>query len=136
MKKDCYCAFCKTPRTVYAEKSVRARHLFWSFLLSSAVSFLIWRTWDPKSLLFFVVAVMGAEAFIKIRWRVHMVCRSCGFDPVIYVKNPKRAAELVSDYMDRRSNDPTALLRRPLNLPKRTKPPEPKHSKKNVSLKV
>jgi hypothetical protein len=136
VKKECYCAFCKTKRSVYAEKSVRARHVFWSFLLSSALSFLIWRTWDPKSLLFFVVAIMGAESFIKIRWRVHMVCRSCGFDPVIYVKNPQKAAELVSDYMERRSHDPTALLRRPLNLPKRPQPVEKKEQKKIVSLKV
>lgn len=71
-----------------------------------------------------------------------MVCRSCGFDPVIYVKNPNRAAELVRDYMDRRSHDPTALLRRPLNLPKRAQAkPENKRTgpgaeKKIVSLKI
>jgi hypothetical protein len=106
--------------------------LFWSFLLSSAISFLIWRTWDPKSLLFFVVAVMIAESFIKVRWRVHMVCRSCGFDPVVYVKNPQKAADLVKDYLERRSQDPTALMRRPLNLPKRAKSEE----KKSVSLNV
>ena len=121
---------------MYAEKSIRTRHLLWSFLLSSALSFLIWRTWDPKCLLFFVVAVMVAETFIKIRWRVHMVCRSCGFDPVIYVKNPQKAAELVTDYMDQRAQDPTALLRRPLNLPKRSQPAEKKQDKKNVSLKI
>ncbi len=75
-----------------------------------------------------------------------MVCRSCGFDPVIYVKNPNRAAELVRDYMDRRSQDPTALLRRPLNLPKRAAPKatdsktahraNSKPEKKIVSLKI
>ncbi len=75
---------------------------------------------------------MIAEAFIKIRWRVHMVCRSCGFDPVVYVKNPKKAAEMVTEYMDRRALDPIALLRRPLNLPTRPLPVE----KKNVSLKI
>jgi hypothetical protein len=132
MKKDCYCAFCKTPRSVYTEKSIRSRHVFWSFLLSSAVSFFIWRTWNPKSLLFFVVAVMMAEIFVKVRWRLYMVCKSCGFDPVVYVKNPQKAAELVQNYMDQRAQDPIALLRRPLNLAKRPKPPE----KKNVSLKI
>ncbi len=79
---------------------------------------------------------MIAEAFIKIRWRVHMVCKSCGFDPVIYVKNPQKAAQLVTEYMDRRSQDPTALLRRPLNLPKRARPAEEKAQSKNVSLKI
>ncbi len=79
---------------------------------------------------------MLAEAFIKIRWRVHMPCKSCGFDPVIYVKNPQKAAQLVTEYMDRRSQDLTALLRRPLNLPKRARPAEDKSQKKNVSLKI
>ncbi len=135
-KKDCYCAFCKTPRQVYAEKSVRARHIFWSFLLSCAGSFLIWREWDPKSLLLFVVAAMGAEVFIKIRWRMHMVCRSCGFDPVIYVKNPQKAAELVRDFLDRRSADPTTIFKKPLNLPKRPVAASTQSDKKIVSLKV
>ena len=132
-KTECYCAFCKTPRTVYTEKSVRLRHFFWSFLFSCAASFVVWRTWDPKSLLFFVVALMFAEAFLKIRWRVHMTCRNCGFDPVIYVKNPEKAANLVKEFLDRRAQDPAFLLKRPLNLPPR---PSPAAEKKIVSVKV
>lgn len=91
---------------------------------------------------------MAAEVFIKIRWRLHIVCQSCGFDPVVYVRNPQKAAELVTAYMDRRSRDPIALLRRPLNLPSRAQPPvnslrkvaarNPpiKPDKKMVSLKI
>lgn len=74
---------------------------------------------------------MLAEAFIKIRWRIHMVCRNCGFDPVIYVKDPNKAAHLVKEFLDRRAQDPAFLLRDPLNLPKR-KPGEPGT---NLSLK-
>jgi hypothetical protein len=96
--------------------------VFWSFLFSCAVSFFIWRTWDPKSLLFFVISMMGAEAFLKTRWRVHMACRNCGFDPVIYVKSPQKAAELVKDFLDRRAKDPAYLLKKPLNLPTRMSP--------------
>lgn len=61
-----------------------------------------------------------------------MVCRSCGFDPVIYVKNPQKAAQLVREFLDRRSQEPTALLRRPLNLPKRARTEE---TKSGVSVK-
>lgn len=131
VKKDCFCAFCKSPRSVYAEKSIRPRHFFWSFLLASAMSFLVWRTWNPKCLLFFVVAAMLAEVFVKIRWRIHVVCRNCGFDPVIYVKDPAQAARLVKVFLDRRAQDPAFLLRAPLQLPKR----KPSESGTNLSLK-
>lgn len=127
---ECYCAFCKTPRKVYGEKSIRLRHAFWSFLLSLAFSFLIWREYNPKSLLFFVVAVMLAEVFVKIRWRLHMTCRACGFDPVLYVKAPERAAEKVRDFLDRRKEDPDFLLKKPLNLPAR---PAPQDDTKKLS---
>ena len=83
------------------EKSIRLQHVFWSFLLSCALSFFIWRAWNPKSLLFFVVALMLAEAFIKIRWRMYMVCCNCGFDPVIYVRNSDKALSLVQDFLDK-----------------------------------
>lgn len=65
---------------------------------------------------------MLAEAFVKIRWRMHMTCRSCGFDPVLYVKNPQKAAGLVKEFLDRRKEDPDYLLRKPLNLPARVIP--------------
>jgi hypothetical protein len=133
MKTECYCAFCKTPRKVYVEKSIRFRHLFWSFLLGSSLSFLIWREWNPRSLLFFVVGAMLAEIFVKIRWRIQIVCRNCGFDPVIYVKDPQRAAEIVKGFLDRRAEDPQYLLKAPLNLPKR-KAPQPADSR--ISVKI
>lgn len=121
-RTDCYCAFCKSPRKVYTEKTLRLRHVFWSFLLSLAFSFIIWREYNPKSLMFAVVAMMGAEVFVRLRWRMHIVCRNCGFDPVLYVKDPNKAASLVRDFLDRRKIDPEFLLRPPLNLPARPAP--------------
>jgi len=121
-RTECYCAFCKTPRKVYTEKTLRLRHVFWSFLLSLAFSFVIWREYNPKSLMFAVVAMMTAEIFVRIRWRMHITCRNCGFDPVLYVKDPNRAASLVREFIDRRNRDPEFLLRAPLNLPPRPTP--------------
>ncbi|MFN8791501.1 MAG: hypothetical protein ACK5Y2_08630 [Bdellovibrionales bacterium] len=124
-KIECYCAFCKTPRRVYFEKSLRLRHFFWSFMMSLACSFLIWGEYDPKSLLFCVVGLMTAEVFTKIRWRIHLTCRACGFDPVLYVKNPDAAATRVKEFLKKRQEDPDYLLRRPLNLPARPRVSEP-----------
>lgn len=128
-RKECYCAFCKSPRKVYTERSIQLRHIFLSFLLSIAFSFIIWRTYDPKSLIFGVVAMMLAEVFVRIRWRIHIVCRNCGFDPALYVKDPGRAAEVVKNFLDRRKADPEFLLKPPLNLPARPVPAEDKKTK-------
>ncbi len=132
-RTDCYCAFCKSPRRVYTEKSIRLRHFFWSFLASLAYSFIIWQDYDPRSLLFFVVALMTAEVFVKIRWRIHIRCRNCGFDPVLYIRNSETAAEVVKDFLKRRQEDPHFLLKPPLNLP--TRPPDEPAKKSQVSIR-
>ena len=84
---------------------------------------LIWREFDPRALMIFVVYLAIAEIFVQIRWRMSLSCRQCGFDPVIYKKNAEVAAEKVKDHLLRRKQDPRYLLYEPLNLPVRRIPP-------------
>jgi hypothetical protein len=118
-RQTVYCAFCSTPHEVYKDKSIKLRHVFLSAAASGCLSFIVWREYDPKSILFFVVGLMLAEVFCRLRWRMHLTCQSCGFDPVIYKKDPNRAAELVKIFLRNRESDPRFLLKKPLNLPKR-----------------
>jgi len=46
-----------------------------------------------------------------------MVCRQCGFDPVLYIKDVDAASLKVREHLDRRKADPKYLLAKPLNLP-------------------
>lgn len=129
-KQKIFCAFCRTPHEVYKEKSFGFRHVFLSALMSVCLSYIIWKTYNPKSLLLFVTGLMLAEVFVRLRWRLHIACRACGFDPVIYSKNPEQAAESVKAFLIKRKAEPGYLLRKPLDLPTRppekTKPPEAK----------
>ena len=84
---------------------------------------LIWREFDPRALVVFVVFLAIAEVFVQIRWRMSLSCRQCGFDPVIYRKNQEVAVEKVKDHLQRRKMDPRYLLYEPLNLPVRKVPP-------------
>lgn len=79
--------------------------------------FAIWQQYDPRVFIVFVVCAALAEVFVKLRWRLSVVCRQCGFDPVLYLKQPEVAAAKVKMQLDNRKQDPKYLLAKPLNLP-------------------
>jgi hypothetical protein len=120
-RTDCYCAFCKTPRSVYQKKRLGAFNIFASAACSFALMFTIWQRFDPRVFVFFGIFLAFAEVFVQLRWRVNIVCHHCGFDPVLYVRNPDRAAEKVNLKLQERKNNPAAVLARPIQLPKISK---------------
>lgn len=83
--------------------------------------FVLFQEFDPRVLLIFVAFLALAETFVQIRWRLTIVCRHCGFDPVLYLKDSTRAAAKVKIRLDQRRQDPATLLARPLDLPKLSK---------------
>lgn len=84
----------------------------------------IWREYDPRVMIVFVVCLAIGEVFVQIRWRMAVQCKHCGFDPVLYKKAPDVAAEKVKIHLQRRKKDPQFLLAPPLNLPARKTPVE------------
>lgn len=88
-----------------------------SVMASIVVMFAIWQEYDPRVMIVFVVCLAISEVFVQIRWRLSVVCRVCGFDPILYVKDSKAAAEKVKFQLDARKQDPKYLLTKPLNLP-------------------
>jgi hypothetical protein len=83
---------------------------------------LIWREFDPRVFTIFIIFLAIGETFVQLRWRMSLTCKHCGFDPVIYKKNPEDAAEKVRGHLLRRREDPRYLLARPLDLPVRRVP--------------
>jgi hypothetical protein len=116
-KNNCYCAFCKSPRRIYRKKNISIKNILGSALAAVVVMFAIWQQYDPRVMIVFVVCAAISEVFVKIRWRLSVVCRQCGFDPVLYLKQPETAAQKVKTQLDLRKQDPKYLLSRPLNLP-------------------
>lgn len=142
-KEKVFCAFCRTPHFVFRDKSFQLRHMILSFLTSVCISFLIWKEYNPKSLMFFVAALMLSEVFLRLRWRLHIACRACGFDAITYAKDPALAAETVKNFLIQRKNDPQYLLKKPLNLPTRKPTKDPslqskssEHSSKSLSTRI
>lgn len=142
-KEKVFCAFCRTPHQIFKDKSFQLRHMVLSFLMSVCISYLIWKEYNPKSLMFFVAGLMLSEVFLRIRWRLHIACRACGFDAITYTKDPNLAAENVKNFLIQRNNDPQSLLKKPLNLPTRKPIKEPSnpirstdHSPKSLSTRI
>lgn len=108
--RRCYCAFCKRPRKVYVK-----RHLSWTDVLAMAflgvvITALVWRELDPKGVMLFVSLLMIAEFLVQIRWRMGLACATCGFDPLLYARNPDRASAKVREFYQRRSIESDFLL--------------------------
>jgi hypothetical protein len=120
-QNDCYCAFCKTERRVYRQKHVKLINILASALGAGTTMMVIWQTFDARVIFIFVSYLALAEVFIQLRWRIHMVCKHCGFDPVLYLKDQAKASEKVLSHLQRRKEDPAFLLAKPLNLPVQTK---------------
>jgi hypothetical protein len=117
IKQDCFCAFCKSQRKVYVKKRISAINVFSSALVAGIVTVAIFHAWDPRFFLFFVLFLAISETFLQVRWRISMVCKHCGFDPVLYVKDTQKAAEKVKIRLDQRKSDPVTMLAEPLKIP-------------------
>ncbi len=81
-----------------------------------------WQGFEPRALMILAFFLGVAETFMIMRWRVAIACPYCGFDPVVYKRNPEQAAAMVQHFMKTRKEDPTALLKKVVRLKPIAKP--------------
>lgn len=120
-RKSCYCAFCRSPRKVYRKRNIGLFEIAGSALGSVAFMFVVFQEFDPRALLTFVAFLAVSETFVQLRWRLTIVCKYCGFDPVLYIKDTTKAVAKVKAHLEQRKRDPATMLSTPLNLPKLSK---------------
>lgn len=98
-------------------------------VLSYVLSFLIWGGSDVRGLVILALMLVVSEGFAQLRWRQSMICLNCGFDPIVYLRDPQMAAKKIQDFMKYRSEKPEYLLKPPVNRPARREAPvKPKPS--------
>lgn len=105
-----YCAFCKTPRRIYAKKHIDLTNVLGAALLSTLVSTAVYGELDPRGLTLFCLVIAFSELFIFFRWRIAVVCKMCGFDPVLYKRSPARAALRVREFFTEQVGNPRFQL--------------------------
>lgn len=101
-----YCAFCRSPRRLYVKKHVDMTNVLALIFLAVAVTAGVWGGPDPRGLLLFCVFVGIGEIFIYLRWRASLICRMCGFDPIVYKKSPSEAAKRVNTFFREQAENP------------------------------
>ena len=134
--RRCFCAFCRSPRAVYLKKRLSPIDVAFAAAAAGLLSMLVWQELDPRATMFFALGLGLAQIFVMIRWRFSIVCRRCGFDPILYKSSPAKAAARVSEHMRAERASPGSAFREPLNLPviRRPAPPrEPKVAVPNVA---
>ena len=90
----------------------------------------IFKTMDPRGLAIVGTMLIIAELFSQTKWRASMICRNCGFDPVVYVRDPEQAGLKIKAFLEKRSEKPENILRAPVVMPKKEKKGQ------NLSLKI
>lgn len=116
-KNLCYCAFCRSPKKIYAQKRIGGFEVLACGLIAGALSVLVWGSPDPRGVVIWVMALLFSEAFLQSRWRMSVICTACGFDPVLYKKSPEQASANVKAKLELRRTDPRYLLSKPLQVP-------------------
>jgi hypothetical protein len=113
---QCYCAFCKNPRKVYRGKHLNFASLVGLILLSYICTYCLWQNPDPRGLFIVACFVCIGEIVVQMRWWQSMICKNCGFDPIIYLKDPALAGEKIKDFLQKRSVSADYLLKPPVRI--------------------
>ena len=109
---SCFCAFCKSPRRVYSKRHIGAIDGAYTFLLGFLLGLLIWQEVNPKFIPISITFMGIAEIVIQLRWRLSLPCRKCGFDPLLYLRNPSAAAEKVRIQFEERGKNANILVKK------------------------
>ena len=131
LRKSCFCAFCKVERKVYAKKHLGVFDMLSLIGLGIVITYAMFRNLDPRGLFVVGLLLVVSEAFSQLKWRTSMVCRNCGFDPVIYVRSPDQAGLKIKAFLEKRSESPEFLLRPPV-----VRSPKKETKGQNLSLKM
>jgi hypothetical protein len=118
-RKSCYCAFCKIPRKVYRNKNLSLLTMFGLIGLGIVMTYTIWHSFNPRGLAIVGFLLIVGEVLTQIKWRQSMICQNCGFDAVLYTRDPEKAAQKIKDFLDYRATRPEYLLRPAVQMPKR-----------------
>lgn len=80
-------------------------------------SFILFQDLDLRCLVFLGLYAALGEIFVHLRWRLSVLCMECGFDPLVYLRNPELAAKKVKATLAQRDRHPENWLKPALKIP-------------------
>lgn len=127
MSHSGFCAFCRSPKTYFKRRRLGILNILAALAGAMAFNYLFRHQIDPIVGVIFIGNLFVIETAIQIRWRMSLICHECGFDPVIYKRNPELACQMVKNKIDIRKSDTIKTTFYPLMLPKRKESKPSKH---------
>jgi hypothetical protein len=118
------CAFCKSERKINRKKNLGLADYLTAGVCALIAMAVVFKDFDPRMFIFYIAFIAIGEFFVQLRWRMGVVCPHCGFDPVLYLKAPEKAADVVTQKLEQRRKDPKMLLARKLDIPQRRVAPK------------
>jgi hypothetical protein len=86
-----YCPQCKIPRRVPYRPKPGLKHYAQIGLTAVVFMMLTWNWFDWKGLVAFIPIWVIFETIYRARVRAALNCENCGFDPILYLVDTKRA---------------------------------------------
>jgi hypothetical protein len=87
-----YCPLCHVQRTLHQSAPKPTHRHYAQIALTTAVVMLaLWPWTHWKGAVFFVPIWAVFELIFRVRTRAALICGSCGFDPTLYLIDPKKA---------------------------------------------
>lgn len=108
--KECYCAFCKSPRKINMQKHVQAFEISLSLVGSLLLMLFFFQSFNSKVFVLFGILLSVFEFFVQMKYRLQMACKQCGFDPLLYLKSKEKACAMVKAHLENRKNDPDVFM--------------------------
>lgn len=111
-KRDCYCALCRTPRSMHYQRNLSAIHYLQIALLTVVLTWSLfqWLEWKTLGSFFFIWA--GYEFSRKLLYRRELKCTVCGFDPTWYKRDVRIARRHVEEYLRQHPESPLLRARK------------------------
>lgn len=114
-----FCAFCRSPKVYFKRRRLGPVNICVALICAAAINMIFTSSIDFRVFVIFIANLFVIEFALQIRWRLSLICHECGFDPVIYKRNPELACQMVKAKTDLRKMDPIKTLFFPLTIPKR-----------------
>jgi len=93
-----YCPQCKVPRRVPYRPQPSVRHYLQIGLTAVVFTLLTWNWFHWKGVVSFLPLWILFEIIYRTKLRAALNCECCGFDPVLYRVDVKRARREIEDH--------------------------------------
>ncbi len=105
-KTECFCALCRSPRTLRYSRRLQSRHYLQILTLGIVVTAATLNWFEWKGIFALPLIWATFESIQKTLYRKVLKCPYCGFDPTWYKKDVALARRKVEEFLQQNPDSP------------------------------